>query len=110
MTLDGKRVLVIGGGSGIGYAVAEGALREGAQVTIASSNAQRIAAAAAKLGNAAQGRQLDVAVAAFFAADGAFDHIAFTAGDWGGPRNTALADLDLAQATNVFRVRFLGAL
>jgi NAD(P)-dependent dehydrogenase (short-subunit alcohol dehydrogenase family) len=114
MTLDGKRVLVIGGGSGIGYAVAQGAAREGARVTIASSNAERIAGAAARLGNSAQGRQLDVteeaAVAAFFAADDAFDHIAFTAGDWGGPRNTALTDLDLSQATNVFRVRFLGAL
>src|SRR4051812_4946620 len=106
MSLDGKHVLVIGGGSGIGYAVAEAAAREGAQITIASSNPERIAAAAAKLGNAAEGRTLDVTdeaqVAAFFEG-AAFDHIAFTAGDWGGPRNVSLTDLDLARATDVFR-------
>jgi NAD(P)-dependent dehydrogenase (short-subunit alcohol dehydrogenase family) len=114
MTLDGKRVLVIGGGSGIGYAVAEAAAREGAQVTVASSNKDRVEAAAARLGNHAAGLPLDVtdeaAVAAFFADNAGFDHIAFTAGDWGGPRNVALADLDLSRATDVFRVRFLGAL
>ena len=114
MSLDGKRVLVVGGGSGIGFAVAEAAQREGAQVVVASSNAERVAQAAQRLGNAAAGERLDVTdeagVAAFFEGAGAFDHIAFTAGDWGGPRNTALADLDLAQATAVFRVRFLGAL
>jgi NAD(P)-dependent dehydrogenase (short-subunit alcohol dehydrogenase family) len=114
MSLDGKHVLVIGGGSGIGFAVAEGAVAEGANVTIASTNAERIAAAAARLGNAAQGLTLDVtdeaAVAAFFEANTGFDHIAFTAGDWSGPRNVGLAQLDLARATEVFRVRFLGAL
>jgi NAD(P)-dependent dehydrogenase (short-subunit alcohol dehydrogenase family) len=114
MTLDGKRVLVIGGGSGIGYAVAEGAVREGALVTVASSNKDRVAAAAAKLGNHAAGLVLDVtdeaAVAAFFAAQDPFDHIAFTAGDWGGMRRGGLADIDLSRATEVFRVRFLGAL
>jgi NAD(P)-dependent dehydrogenase (short-subunit alcohol dehydrogenase family) len=114
MTLDGKRVLVIGGGSGIGFAVAEGAQREGAVVTIASSNTERIAAAAQRLGNSATGATIDVtdeaSVEGFFAASDGFDHIVFTAGDWGGPRNTGLADLDLSRATDVFRVRFLGAL
>lgn len=114
MSLKDKRVLVIGGGSGIGYAVAEGAVREGAQVTVASSNAQRIDAAATRLGAGAEGLPLDVtdeaAVAAFFAANSSFDHIAFTAGDWGGLRNAVLADLDLEKAAAVFRVRFWGAL
>ena len=114
MTLDGKRVLVVGGGSGIGFAVAEGAARQGAEVTVASSTAERVAAAAQRLGNAARGEQLDVTdeagVAAFFEAAGPFDHIAFTAGDWGGMRRGPLKDLDLSRATEVFRVRFLGAL
>ena len=43
MSLKDKRVLVIGGGSGIGRAVAEGAIREGAMVVIASTNAEKIA-------------------------------------------------------------------
>jgi NAD(P)-dependent dehydrogenase (short-subunit alcohol dehydrogenase family) len=114
MTLDGKRVLVVGGGSGIGFAIAEGAQREGAQVTIASSNAGRIAAAAQRLGNAARGERMDVTdeagVAAFFEANAPFDHIAYTAGDWGQMRRGALADIDLSRAIEVFRVRFLGAL
>lgn len=116
MTLDGTRVLVVGGGSGIGYAVAEAAGREGAQVTIASSNREKIEAAAARLGAGARGLPLDVTdeaqVAAFFEADAAYDHIAFTAGDWaaGGMRNAGLEGLDLARGAETFKVRFWGAL
>jgi NAD(P)-dependent dehydrogenase (short-subunit alcohol dehydrogenase family) len=113
MGLDGKRVLVIGGGSGIGFAVAEGAVREGAAVTVASTNEQRVRAAAERLGGGAKGAVLDVtdeaAVEAFFAANG-FDHIVTTAGDWGGPRRGPLADVDLTAAASLFKVRFWGAL
>jgi NAD(P)-dependent dehydrogenase (short-subunit alcohol dehydrogenase family) len=114
MTLDGKRILVIGGGSGIGFAVAEGALREGAVVTVASSSAEKVAAAAGRLGAGATGVVLDVsdeaAVAGFFGEAAGFDHIATTAGDWGGPRRGALGELDLAAQASLFRVRFWGAL
>jgi NAD(P)-dependent dehydrogenase (short-subunit alcohol dehydrogenase family) len=114
MKLNGKRVLVVGGGSGIGYAVAEGVIADGASVTVASSNAQRVEAAAARLGESAKAAQLDAtdedAVKAFFEASGGFDHIAYTAGDWGGPRRGALADMDLEAARSVFNVRFWGAL
>ena len=58
--LIGKRVLVIGGSSGIGLGVARAALAEGAEVTIASSNAARGAAAVAGMGGGAAA-QLDVA-------------------------------------------------
>jgi NAD(P)-dependent dehydrogenase (short-subunit alcohol dehydrogenase family) len=113
MTLENKRILVIGGGSGIGFAVAQGALAEGAHVVVASSNADKVADAARQLGNNAAGAQLDVtdeaAVESFFTANPTFDHIAFTAGDWGGFRRGALAEADLAAATQVFRVRFWGA-
>ncbi|HWA63540.1 MAG TPA: SDR family oxidoreductase [Caulobacteraceae bacterium] len=114
MGLSGKRVLVVGGGSGIGLAVAQGALAEGARVTIASSNPERVAAAAKGLGEGAEAATLDVtdeaAVAAFFEGAKPFDHIVTTAGDWGGPRRGALVDMDLAAAASVFRVRFWGAL
>jgi NAD(P)-dependent dehydrogenase (short-subunit alcohol dehydrogenase family) len=113
MSLDDKRILVVGGGSGIGFAVAEAALAAGAQVVIASSNATKTAAAAARLGNRASAAELDVTredkVAAFFANNASFDHIAFTAGDWGGPRRAPLAELDLDQAAALFKVRFWGA-
>lgn len=39
MTLQGKRIIVLGGSSGIGEAVAQAAACEGAAVVIASSRA-----------------------------------------------------------------------
>ena len=114
MSLNNKRVLVIGGGSGIGQAVAEGAVREGATVVVASRTAEKVAHVAAQLGAAASSATLDVtdeaAVARFFADAAGFDHIAFTAGDWDGPGPGPLANLDLAQAPKGFHVRFWGAL
>jgi NAD(P)-dependent dehydrogenase (short-subunit alcohol dehydrogenase family) len=112
MNLTDQRVLVVGGASGIGYAVAQGALADGARVTIASTNADKVRAAADALG--AEAAILDVrdeaGVAAYFAGSGPFDHIATTAGDWGGQRGKSLKDLDLDAARSSFDVRFWGAL
>lgn len=114
MSLSGQKILIVGGGSGIGYAVAEGALADGASVTIASTGAERLAKAADGLGGGVATARLDVtdeaAVRDFFAGSGGFDHIVTTAGDWGGPRRGALSDLDLEAARSVFAVRFWGAL
>jgi len=113
MSLSGQRVVIIGGTSGIGFAVAEGAAAAGASVVLASSDAGKVAAAAARLPGA-QGLAIDVtdevAVAAALAGLGGFHHLAFTAGDWGGPRRAPLAELDLEAARGVFAVRFWGAL
>ena len=49
MSLDDKRILVIGGGSGIGYAVGEAAVKAGAQVVVASTNAERVKAAGGRI-------------------------------------------------------------
>ena len=38
MSLSGQRILIVGGGSGIGFAVAEGAVADGADVITASTN------------------------------------------------------------------------
>ena len=113
--LEGQRVVVIGGSSGIGFAVAERAIREGAQVVVGSSSAARVEDAVKRLGSAASGSAVDVreeaSVAAFFEQSGPFDHLVFTAGDWdplrgGGP----IPELDLRRAGAVFTVRFWGAL
>jgi NAD(P)-dependent dehydrogenase (short-subunit alcohol dehydrogenase family) len=45
MTLKGKRVLVLGGTSGIGLAVAEAASTEGSNVVVVSSQQSRVDAA-----------------------------------------------------------------
>lgn len=112
MSLAGKRVVVIGGTSGIGFAVALGARAEGADVVVASSNPQNVEAAASRLDGAA-GLAIDVtdegSVEKALGTLGRFDHLAFTAGDWGGPRRAALADLDLDAARALFAVRFWGA-
>jgi NAD(P)-dependent dehydrogenase (short-subunit alcohol dehydrogenase family) len=50
MSLAGKKVVVVGGSSGIGLATAELAKKEGADVVIASRNAQRLKSAADKIG------------------------------------------------------------
>lgn len=111
MTLRDKRVLVIGGGSGIGLGVAKGAVKEGAKVVIASRDAKKIAEAANNTGATAV--IIDVRaeenVAQFFKEHGAFDHIAFTAGDWEGIIPGALADLDLVKAAERMTTRFWGA-
>lgn len=112
MTLQGSRILVVGGGSGIGFAVAEAAVSEGAMVTIASTRTSRLANAAARLGDVTTA-QLDVtdeaSLAAFFGLTARFDHIVSTAGDWGKARRGAFAEMNLDDAAQLFGVRFWGS-
>jgi len=113
MSLSGKRIVIVGGTSGIGFAVAHAATGAGAHVVVASSDAAKVTAATARLPGA-EGLALDVtdeaAVAAAFERLGPIDHLVFTAGDWGGMRRGPLAELDLAAASGLFGVRFWGAL
>jgi NAD(P)-dependent dehydrogenase (short-subunit alcohol dehydrogenase family) len=110
--LEGRRVIVLGGSSGIGHAVAEYAVQEGAHVVIASSNAERVGAAAASLGTRAEGHALDLtdehAIQAFFDTTGSFDHLVFTAGD--SLRLGEIANTDLREARRAFDIRYWGAL
>jgi len=113
-SLSGKRAVVIGGSSGIGFAVAKAALEDGARVVIGSSGAGNVAAALARLGDGAEGSAVNVRdeadVAAFFERIGDFDHLVYTAGDWGGILGgQSIPELDLAGANAVFAVRFWGA-
>ena len=48
--LAGKKVVVVGGSSGIGLSTAELAKREGAEIVIASRNLERLNAVAGRLG------------------------------------------------------------
>jgi len=112
--LQGKTVVVIGGSSGIGRAVARAAIDADARVVIGSSQAANVEAAVAALGDGASGQAVDVgdeaAVAAFFEATGPFDHLVFTAGDWSRAGRGPLQELDLAAAGAMFKVRFWGAI
>lgn len=112
MSLKETRILIVGGGSGIGFAVARAAQAEGARVTIASTNAERLTSAAERLGGV-DTAVLDLtdesAVAAYFAQSGRFDHIVSTAGDWGKARRGPFAEMNLDDAQALFGVRFWGA-
>lgn len=115
MDLAGKKVVVIGGTSGIELAVALGAAAQAARVVVASSSAEKVAKAKSQFSNAVDAQAVDVRdetqIAAFFENVGALDHLVYTAGDWGAAMGGgALATLDVARAGNVFAVRFWGAL
>ena len=113
MSLSGKRVIVIGGSSGIGFAIAELAHERGAEVVIASSNIERVQAAATRL-RGVTGSQIDLrdegSVSRFFEAIGSFDHLAITAGDWVGAMYGTTRDLDMRSARERLEVRFWGGL
>jgi len=110
--LQNKRVVILGGSSGIGLAVAEQAASQGVKLVIASSNAERVEKALQSLGGNAQGHTLDLtdesAVENFFPKLGAFDHLVFTAGD--ELRLHDLAATDLQQARRAFELRYWAAL
>ena len=60
-TIAGRHAAVTGGSRGIGFAVAEALVRQGARVTILGRDRARLADAAARLGPGAQGLAADVA-------------------------------------------------
>jgi NAD(P)-dependent dehydrogenase (short-subunit alcohol dehydrogenase family) len=113
MGLKKARIVIIGGTSGIGLAVAQGAMAQGAKVVVGSSTPQKVQASAQTLPGA-EGFEINVksqdSVKAFFERVGSFDHLVFTAGDWGGPRRVPVDELDLDAAASLFSVRFWGAL
>jgi NAD(P)-dependent dehydrogenase (short-subunit alcohol dehydrogenase family) len=81
MMLKGKKVVVVGGSSGIGFSTAERAKHEGAEVIIASHNPDRLNAASAKLGVTAIQADVtsDDSVAGLFRKCGMVDHVVVTA-------------------------------
>jgi NAD(P)-dependent dehydrogenase (short-subunit alcohol dehydrogenase family) len=110
--LENKRVVILGGSSGIGLAVAEEAASQGAKVVIVSSNPERVQEAIQSIGGEAQGQAVDLseerAVENFFRELGAFDHLVFTAGD--SLQLHELASLNLKQARRAFELRYWSAL
>ena len=105
-----RNALVIGGASGIGWAVANGLAAEGCRVTIADLNADGAAARAAELGPPHAGAGVDVTdedtVAALFDRTGPLDVVVNTAGIGGVGRITELA---LEQFRAVVDVCLIGA-
>ncbi|MFR9787972.1 SDR family oxidoreductase [Streptomyces sp. MB22_4] len=111
MGLRGQRVVVLGGTSGIGLAVAEGAAAEGAEVVVASRRQENVDAALKRLPQDARGEVLDTtdeaAVRAFFERLGAFDHLVYTAGET--LLLESVAETGLARAQRFLDTRLWGA-
>jgi NAD(P)-dependent dehydrogenase (short-subunit alcohol dehydrogenase family) len=81
MMLAGKKIVVVGGSSGIGLATAELAKKEGADVIVASRNVERLDAVAERLNAIAIGADVtdDNSVANLFRSTGPVDHVVVTA-------------------------------
>jgi NAD(P)-dependent dehydrogenase (short-subunit alcohol dehydrogenase family) len=114
MSLAGKRVVVIGGTSGIGFAVAQLARELGATLVVASSKAASVEAGLERLPGAT-GDVVDLkdeaSISGFLDRLDPFDHLAITAGDVdkGAAVFASTEDLDLASAREAFEVRFWGS-
>jgi len=110
--LQGKKVVILGGSSGIGLATARAAAEDGADVVVTSSRKDKVAAAVASVGGRAAGEVADLVdeaqTVALFERIGALDHLVFTAG--GSLLLGPLATADLDSVRRAFELRVFGAM
>ena len=84
-SLKDKRIVVLGGTSGLGFATAQAAGAEGAQLVVASGRQARVDRAVSLLPAGTTGHVCDFTDEAqikdLFGHIGAFDHLVYTAGE-----------------------------
>ncbi len=114
MTLQGARVMIVGGSSGIGLGVAEALLAEGAVVTIVGRTPKKLDAAKQALGSgdhvaavAADVTREDQ-VEGLFARSGTIDHLVVTRGT--PPIGAPVASLDLDEVRRFVDVMLVSAI
>ena len=107
--LTNKNVVIIGGTSGIGLAVAKLIAKKGANLTIASRSLDRLSQAAETIQGNVQIGQIDTlkeeSVKAFFSDRHNIDHIINFAGD---SMSGGVVDADLPTAKNAMESKFWG--
>ncbi|MGE3988839.1 SDR family oxidoreductase [Pseudorhodoplanes sp.] len=108
MSINNKKVVVVGGSSGIGYATAAMAKKNGADVVIASRPGQRLESAAKALGIKAVAADVtsDEAVENLFRETGPVDHVVVTAAVL---RTGPIKTLAIADAKATMESKFWGA-
>lgn len=109
MSIKDKRIVIIGGSSGIGLATAVAAKAAGARVTIASRSEGKLLNAKDKIGDGIETRVVsvteDTAVEAFFADLGPVDHVVVTGSE---VATGAIFDLPMEDAISSMNSKFWG--
>jgi NAD(P)-dependent dehydrogenase (short-subunit alcohol dehydrogenase family) len=109
MTLEGQRVLFIGGSAGIGLAAAKACAESQAKIVIAGRSEEKLEAAKAAFGAPMETYQLDISreeeIRAFFEKFASFDHLVITGGV---TSNGSCVALDSKLARESFDSKFFG--
>lgn len=113
-SLAGHRALITGGGSGLGFGIAQCFVAAGAEVVIAGRDAERLAAAAAELGPAARTITHDVAdadAAEPFAArlEAELGPVSILVNNAGGTVKKPIAEMQVEEFRGVLDVHVTGA-
>lgn len=107
--MQGKKVVVIGGSSGMGLAVAQEVVQQGGHVVIASRSLEKLEKAKDAISDKVEIYTLDVtdeqAMSHFFTKVGQIDHIVCTAA--AGPTGKFM-ELDTQEAKKTFESKFWG--
>ncbi|AMM92630.1 short-chain dehydrogenase [Peribacillus simplex] len=107
--LKGKKVVIIGGSSGVGFESAKQVIAQGAGVIIASRSEDKLQNAKEKLGDRATALILDTTqeqqVQSFFEKVGQFDHLVVSAAETSGG---SFLQTDTAKARQLFENKFWG--
>lgn len=109
MSYQGKKVVILGGGSGMGLALAKKLISSGATVVIGGRNAAKLENAVTMLGDSASYMAFDLgdeaAVKRAFESIGAFDHLVTTAAEL---TFAAVCDLTTTQVESMLASKFWG--
>ncbi len=108
--LIGQKIVVVGGTSGIGLAVARKAADCGAEVYIGSSSAEKLTSVLSSL-QGVRGAAVDVgneeSVSHFFSSLSEIDHIVSTVGETYRP-TTAFTETRLEEAQALYKIKYWG--
>ncbi|MGD1940610.1 MAG: SDR family oxidoreductase [Leptolyngbyaceae cyanobacterium] len=108
MTIEGKKVVVIGGSSGMGLAIAKAVAAEKAKVVISGRSPQKLENALAEIEENVLAYPVDITDMAslqeFFRREGEIDHLVITGGvvTWGGFKEVSVEEAIAAMNSKFF--------
>jgi NAD(P)-dependent dehydrogenase (short-subunit alcohol dehydrogenase family) len=109
MKLSNKRIVIVGGSSGMGKAIARESYRLGGQVIIASRSEEKLRAAAMVIGDGTATAQVDItnekSVSRLFQQVGGIDHLVISGSS---VRTGTLRDMPLEDGLYTMRSKFWG--